>query len=456
MDIQRNFIMNNLYWGVVESRNDPLQLGRLKVRWIGVHPKSLKLVPTDDLPWAVQLMPPTSASTSGIGTTPTGIVPGSWVIGTFLDGDEFQQPLVLGTVHAANQGSDLSPDEGFQDVSGLFPRANRLGNDVTSLARESAESHHTLLSKRDGKQKLDRDSANSVIGIETAKAPNMNEGFAPIPEAKKTQTPWFEPNPRYGGQEEGKYPLNVKGSTYPYNKVHETESGHIFEIDDTKNSERIHWYHTKGTFQEIQPSGDRVTKIVSDDYEIVADSKNVFIRGTCNLTVHGDMKTLVKGDHYLEVEGNKYETVHKDKFVKVGGSQLTEIVTDNGAQINGNNVITVSNNQTVNIKGHNYLDIGKSNRQTIKASSIELTRGKRSIVTVNNHTVTTFGKLNIAASNTASIGVKGQFTVSTQSNLKVNANGTVTILSGANTEMVSNAHVNIDSNTPTFHINLNS
>lgn len=448
--------MNNLYWGVVESRNDPLQLGRVKVRWIGVHPKSLKLVSTDDLPWAVQLMPPNSASTSGVGTSPTGIVPGAWVVGTFLDGDEFQQPIVLGTVYAANEGHNLSPDEGFQDVSGLFPRANRLGNDVTSLARESAETHHSLLSKRDGKRKLDRDSSNNVIGIETAKAPNMNATFAPIEDAKKKQTPWFEPNPRYGGQEEGKYPLTVKGSTYPYNKVHETESGHVFEIDDTKGSERIHWYHSKGTFQEIQPSGDRVTKIVGDDYEIVADSKNVFVRGTCNLTVHGDVKTLVKGDYYLEVEGNKYETVHKDKFVKIGGSQLTEIVSDNGAQINGNNAITISNNQIINVKGHNYFDVGKSNRQTVKASSIEVTRGDRSMITVKNHTVTAFQKLNIASSNTISIGAKQQFTVSTQSNLKVNANGTVTILSGANTVITSNAHVNIDSNTPTFHINLNS
>ena len=51
-------------------------------------------------------------------------------------------------------------------------------------------------------------------------------------------------------------------AAYPFNHVYQSESGHTFEFDDTKNSERINLYHTKGTFFEIDANGTKVEKIV--------------------------------------------------------------------------------------------------------------------------------------------------------------------------------------------------
>ena len=42
------------YYGVVESRADPKQLGRLKVRVLGLHTEDKVLLPTNDLPWAIR------------------------------------------------------------------------------------------------------------------------------------------------------------------------------------------------------------------------------------------------------------------------------------------------------------------------------------------------------------------------------------------------------------------
>lgn len=98
---------NNIWWtGVVEDRNDPEKLGRCRVRIFGYHDKDTNLLPTKDLPWAIPIQPITSAATSGIGSTPVGIVTGTWVVGFFLDSDESQQPVILGTLAgkpAANQ-----------------------------------------------------------------------------------------------------------------------------------------------------------------------------------------------------------------------------------------------------------------------------------------------------------------------------------------------------------------
>ena len=91
---------NNFLWwtGVVEDRDDPEKLGRCRVRVFGYHTEDTQLLPTSDLPWALPLQSVTSAATSGVGHTPVGIVPGTWVIGWFLDGEDAQRPLILGTL----------------------------------------------------------------------------------------------------------------------------------------------------------------------------------------------------------------------------------------------------------------------------------------------------------------------------------------------------------------------
>lgn len=87
------------WWvGVVEDRNDPEKLGRCRVRIFGYHIEDTNILPTRDLPWALPVQSINSAAVSGIGSSPTGVVPGTWVIGWFLDGDECQQPIMMGTI----------------------------------------------------------------------------------------------------------------------------------------------------------------------------------------------------------------------------------------------------------------------------------------------------------------------------------------------------------------------
>lgn len=92
--------------GIVEDRHDPLMLGRVRVRIIGIHTDDKGTLPTSDLPWAMVMQSPTSAAISGIGISPTGIVAGSWVVVTFMDGESCQVPLVMGTLGGVPQGGD--------------------------------------------------------------------------------------------------------------------------------------------------------------------------------------------------------------------------------------------------------------------------------------------------------------------------------------------------------------
>lgn len=80
-----------IWWvGIVEAREDPLKVGRLRVRIIGWHTDNKAELPTDKLPWA-QILLPTNGATSF--TVPKE---GEWVMGFFMDGSEGQQPVVIG------------------------------------------------------------------------------------------------------------------------------------------------------------------------------------------------------------------------------------------------------------------------------------------------------------------------------------------------------------------------
>jgi len=82
-------------------------------------------------------------------------------------------------------------------------------------------------------------------------------------------------------------PASEFNAKYPFNNVKQTESGHFFEMDDTPSSERVRLQHRTGSFFQIYPNGEKVTKVVSDNYEIILGNGYVYIKGTCDVTVEG-------------------------------------------------------------------------------------------------------------------------------------------------------------------------
>ena len=101
--------------GVVEDRNDPELLGRVRVRCLGFHTDNLDDLPSSDLPWAHVMHPVTDPSMQGLGSTPSFLVEGSWVIGFFRDAYEKQQPVIIGSLPGA-PASAANPDIGFNDT----------------------------------------------------------------------------------------------------------------------------------------------------------------------------------------------------------------------------------------------------------------------------------------------------------------------------------------------------
>ena len=115
-------------------------------------------------------------------------------------------------------------------------------------------------------------------------------------------------------------PPSPYDALYPYNHVYQSESGHFVELDDTPNRERMHWYHTKGTFMEWDSNGTSVRKIVGDGYEIFERNGFIHVKGECNLTVEGNCNVMVKSNATIEVLGTTQGYFRNDFNAEVSGN----------------------------------------------------------------------------------------------------------------------------------------
>jgi hypothetical protein len=234
--------------GIVEDREDPKKLGRVRVRIFNVHPFTSSgapdktNVPTDHLPWANPINSIISAGmigaiNDGVGLSPTGILVGSTVFGFFLDGNECQMPVIFGTI------------------------AGAVGKDETNEVPRNAT------------------GTNAVSGLKNS---SKIGAASPFP-----------------GE-----PASPYSAKYPYNKTLRTEAGHIVEIDDTPSKERIHIMHKTGAYVEIDQQGNIVIKTVKDRYDVAKSNHNEYVGGNVNVRIKGNVNVLVDGTYTVESKGN--------------------------------------------------------------------------------------------------------------------------------------------------------
>lgn len=145
---------------------------------------------------------------------------------------------------------------------------------------------------------------------------------------------------------------------YPFNKVTQTESGHIIEIDDTPGSERLHVYHRSGTFIEIDANGSVIKRTVGSSYEIIDRNGKIAITGKADISVNGACNIFVGNDANIEVEGDVNLTCHNDITAQAGGT--LNLSGREEVNITGGNV-NVEAYYTSNIKAGATLSMHSSN-----------------------------------------------------------------------------------------------
>lgn len=230
---------------------------------------------------------------------------------------------------------------GYQDPSGVFPRASYFYQSSINLASRGAQRNDlatnggipTLTQKRNY-------SLSSEIPEEVAQS-QLDRG-------------------------EGR-------SRYPYNQVWETAGGHIIELDDTRQNERILIKHSTGAGIEIKPDGTVFISSVNDVHLSTKNDLHAVVEGNANWTYNGDLNVKVAGDYNLEA-GNYIRSIASDELVDIGGA----------------NRINVGLNQATLVKGH------QSN--TISESQVDTVLGGYTAAIKGNYQLNTDGEMGIHAS----------------------------------------------------------
>jgi predicted chitinase len=193
--------------------------------------------------------------------------------------------------------SSGSGTTGFRDPNNKYPLKEYIGEpDTNRLARGIIEG--TVIKKKDAIRKL---------GVPKA----IDNGA------------WDQPEAPYGAK-------------YPFNKVLETESGHLQEFDDTPGHERINTYHRSGTFSEIDSNGTQVNYIIGDNFVVMEKNGCMSVAGELNITVNGNANIYARTDANIQVEQNATLKVGQnldigvanDIYMSAGGDILIKAVGD--------------------------------------------------------------------------------------------------------------------------------
>lgn len=384
----------NLLWfmGVVEDRNDPQKLGRVKVRCFNVHPQDKNEVPTDDLPWAYLIS----------GTFTADVKPpklNTWVFGFFIDGRDCQHPMIIGALNgmptqlpSVGAGGEVTSPGGIQsddDIPDIFQP------DFSRLARAESLEQTSVVAKNI--------SADELIPTADGKG-------------------WTIPRSPYAAQ-------------YPHNRVYESSAGHVMEFDDTPGCERINIYHSAGTWVEIDSLGNMMINAGGTKTEITNENSLIYIRSNRSVTVEGQDTLYVKGNCNLKVDGDLTTTTHGDYTLNVGGKYAVNV--SEGIKQRAANIQIESIAENVEIKSAvDIINNSVSNFSIKSGLDTYVNSGTNMhILSGDNLYQTATSTLHLKASG-------GDLFVESSANLQTKTGTNINLTSGASTNINSGSNIN--------------
>ena len=113
---------------------------RYKVRILGYHPYDDNRLPDDDLPWAGVMMPVTAGSGAANFASSARVRPGDIVIGFFLDGDNAQIPMIMGTFGRSSYVPSSESSSPFVPFTGYTTNIPKKASTVLSANEETSQS----------------------------------------------------------------------------------------------------------------------------------------------------------------------------------------------------------------------------------------------------------------------------------------------------------------------------
>lgn len=142
----------------------------------------------------------------------------------------------------------------------------------------------------------------------------------------------------------GPEPHSTYKSVYPFNKVMTSSSGHVIEIDDSPDAERIHVYHKTGSYCDFRGDGTTVIKS-QDDLFVVSNNK---------IYQHAEADLIISATNINETSTNTHTISATNLTIK---SANVIINSDGSININGSDIVIsgdIKLKGNVNVSGGSF------------------------------------------------------------------------------------------------------
>jgi hypothetical protein len=441
--------------GVVEDRTDPLKSGRCKVRCLGFHQQNNSELPTENLPWA-QLLIPTNSQNE--------IKPpkeGSWVLGFFKDGSKCQEPMIISLIPGIPTvaSEDVPKNKGFYDKGEdkgerPFPPENfEYKTDGSKVKITEGKADHyppkkegylkqsidepdtPRVSRNDPKELLEGKFVNSEtelpknthidkvkewrIGGKTHETEGIEKALSKKTVGENSAYSKKESIDRKSSNavketddgEKWKEKETAYSAKYPYNKTELTDSGHVFEVDDTPGAERIHQQHRSGTFEEVYPDGSKVEKVMADNFHITHQNEYKLNLGNYEVTIKKNKGERVEGDIFVHINGERSLKIDSNSHVEVLKNDTYTTGGNREQTTKGNKDETVRGNRTEVVEGNHTETITKNQSETVKENKDETVLKNRTEVVHKEHLATIGGNSTERVAKNSSNLAKGSNTI---------------------------------------------
>lgn len=165
--------------------------------------------------------------------------------------------------------------------------------------------------------------------------------------------------------------------TYPYNHYKESESGHIYEVDDTPSHERLQIRHKAGTGYHVNPDGTQKSMVVGDNFAVVLQDDKAHIFGNLELFINKDANVSINGEGNISIGRNANIYVGND--VNIHAQNNTNIFTGKKTNVHSQDDIDVRAGKYLRLTGAQKVEIIADTQISLSAARIDLNTEKLSV-----------------------------------------------------------------------------
>lgn len=437
-----NFSFGPMVWffGVVEDREDPERLGRVRVRVFGYHSEDKGQVPTEHLPWAVVIQDVTSSASAGIGTAPAGMQVGSHVVGFFADGSNAQSPMILGTLAGAPQdvpdtnnlarGEDLEETIVEKKKSSVIESAadSTINSGLTAIAAVQDKITEVTGAMTSSMNAV-RDSFNN-IGIPSLTG-QMNSIMGIFDQISKTRGDVTALKSRVESQihtlkSEIEYIKNIDPEAYIRGAVDNATSDIQGQVNALKNLDFSNIENVLGSVPQAIDGVQRLAKSVTDLSRVQglisqvkglasgipsAGSIRAIGRNIANVNRWKEpttpaapkypfnQMTETEGGHVEEFDNTpgveRYQRYHPaGSFIEThpDGSQVEKVVKDNYEITLGDKFVHIEGNVQVNIVGNSTIVVNGDATTSVTGNRIDVVNGDYTLAVSGDFSTSVGGK----------------------------------------------------------------